>query len=317
MSNDYVYDLVSVIIPTYRRFNKLARSIKSVLDQTYNNLEILVVNDNDPDDEYTVALKAMLNSFKSDKIFLIEQDKHTNGAVARNLGIKIARGEYIAFLDDDDYWYKNKLEVQVKVLKRLDKSYGGVTCKNVVFRDGKLVKVKVNYKDGYVYKSILNRRIEVSTVTLLLRHESLDRVGGFNPTLRRHQEVQLLTFFTSRFKIKLVKEYLVTVDVSDNQNRPNSTDLIQIKQDFYNSVIPVIEQLSKRERKIILIMNNFEIAGIIFKYESKLGGMIKGLIIFKSLRALFFSSEIIYKKIVSKILCIILRGELERGYLKE
>lgn len=122
----YINGLVSVVMPTYKRSDKLIRAIDSVLNQTYVNLELLLVNDNDPEDGYTKELKKRVEKYFNDSRFtLIIQDKHINGAVARNVGIKQAKGEFIAFLDDDDWWKKNKIEEQVKFLSNLDKTWGG------------------------------------------------------------------------------------------------------------------------------------------------------------------------------------------------
>lgn len=112
--------LVSVIIPTFNRFKELCRAIDSVLDQTYKEIEIIVVNDCSTDEEY----KNLENKYK-DKIILINlpinqrilyKSKHAQG-MTRNHGLKIAKGEWIAFLDDDDWFYPNKIEKQLQILK--------------------------------------------------------------------------------------------------------------------------------------------------------------------------------------------------------
>ena len=109
---------------------KLLRAIDSVLNQTYKNLELLLVNDNEPLMNIRNCWKKRVEKYSNDERFhLILQDKHINGAVARNVGIRQARGQYIAFLDDDDWWELNKLEEQVKELKSLDDSWGAVSCK--------------------------------------------------------------------------------------------------------------------------------------------------------------------------------------------
>ena len=93
----YVEGLVSVIMPTYKRSEKLLRAIDSVLNQTYKNLELLLVMIMSID-EYTELLKKRVEKYSNDERFrLILQDKHINGAVARNVGIRQARGQYIAF----------------------------------------------------------------------------------------------------------------------------------------------------------------------------------------------------------------------------
>ena len=106
--------MVSVIIPTYKRTDKLLRAVKSVCEQSYKYLEVLVVNDNENDDRYTKALISLMETVTDSRVQLIFQEKHINGAAARNAGIKKARGEYIAFLDDDDYWHIEKIRKQIE-----------------------------------------------------------------------------------------------------------------------------------------------------------------------------------------------------------
>lgn len=101
--------LVSIIIPTYKRATMLHRAIASVLEQTYHNIEVLVVSDNEPNDEFTAKARETVESFNDSRVKLITQERHINGAVARNVGIKASKGEYITFLDDDDFLIKIKL----------------------------------------------------------------------------------------------------------------------------------------------------------------------------------------------------------------
>ena len=97
--------LISVIIPTYQRRDKLKITLKSVLSQTYTNYEVLIMDDGSND-----GTKEMVNSLNDSRIFYNWQ-KNTGGpAKPRNNGIKIAKGDWIAFLDDDDVWKENKLE---------------------------------------------------------------------------------------------------------------------------------------------------------------------------------------------------------------
>ena len=100
----YKANLVSVIIPTYKRSSMLERAINSVLSQSYDFFELLIINDNYPGDEWSNQVENRVNSFNDKRIRFINQDIHINGAAARNVGIKNATGEYIAFLDDDDYF---------------------------------------------------------------------------------------------------------------------------------------------------------------------------------------------------------------------
>lgn len=104
--------LVSVVIPTYNRSKELARAIKSVLNQTYQNFEILVVDDGSEED-----LRVVCDSFNDQRIKFLRNDTHINANVARNRGIKEAQGEYIAMLDSDDEYLPHHLSRRVEKIK--------------------------------------------------------------------------------------------------------------------------------------------------------------------------------------------------------
>ena len=112
--------LVSVIIPTFNRFHSLLKAIYSVQQQTYKNIEIIVINDRSTDEKYYNYpfnnCTVVHLSKNSREIF----GKPSPGGYQRNIGIKIVNGEWIAFLDDDDYWFPNKLEKQINKLESSD-----------------------------------------------------------------------------------------------------------------------------------------------------------------------------------------------------
>ena len=120
--------LVSIIIPTYKRSNMLSRTIESVLNQTYQNIEIIVVDDNDKNTTYRKDTEIVMRKYKDNyKVKYIKHDKNMNGAVARNTGIRVSKGEYIGFLDDDDIFYKEKIQKQVEYLEK-NIEYDAVYC---------------------------------------------------------------------------------------------------------------------------------------------------------------------------------------------
>jgi glycosyltransferase involved in cell wall biosynthesis len=124
---------ISVIIPTYNRFKYLLNTIKSVKEQTYKNIEIIVVNDRSTQQEYYEY------TFDPDVkvITMAQNSKSTFGFVCsghvRNIGIKEATGEYIAFCDDDDSWFPEKLELQ---LKAMESSKCNMSCTEGLFGNG-------------------------------------------------------------------------------------------------------------------------------------------------------------------------------------
>ena len=109
--------MISVIIPTYNRFDSLLKAVESVKNQTYQNIEIIVVDDNSTDERYEN------NMIEGIKYIKIEEGSkeilgYGCGALPRNIGMECAKGEYIAFLDDDDVWMPDKLEVQINEMEK-------------------------------------------------------------------------------------------------------------------------------------------------------------------------------------------------------
>ena len=299
----YKKGLVSVIIPTYKRTDKLDRDVWSVLGQTYKNLELLLVNDNVPDDEYTKSLLEKVKAYQTDfRFHLLLQERHINGAVARNFAIKQSTGEYIAFLDDDDWWEKNKLEEQVKELSALDESWGGVSCKMTFYDESmRVISKSKKYRDGNIYRDILTLQSDVATGTLLLRHTALDDAGYFDEKLLRNQDLQLLVFFTYKYKLKEVDEYLHCVDVSDSQNRASDGfKAITIKENFYKSVKPILKTLTKSDMTCVDSMRNFEIAYIFLRGHDYKNAMKYGLSILRSPKAFYLAMRKTIKKLSSK-----------------
>lgn len=302
--SEYIKGLVSVVMPTYRRSDMLDRAIDSVLNQTYENIELLLVNDNIPNDEYSQELIRRIKKYENDSRFhLILQEKHVNGAVARNVGIKQAKGEYIAFLDDDDWWEPKKIEIQVAAMEQLSYEWGGVSCKySLVNRNGETIGKSADYIDGNIYIDILNLLTDVTTCSLLLRHIALDKAGYFDETLLRHQDFQLLVNFTSIYKLKLVKEYLLNIDVSDTQNRPDGKKLLEHKTRFFRSISPVFEMLPESEQKCIRCMHNFEVGYVFLKNKDLKNGIKYILTIFSSPKAIVLSCKKTLKKLREMII---------------
>lgn len=259
----YIEGLVSVITPTYHSSEYIERAIDSILGQSYKKIECILVNDNTPGDSYSNELYKKIEKYKKDTRFIfLEQKNHINGAVARNYGIEHAHGEYIAFLDDDDWWKYDKIERQVEFIKKQDSYCGGVSTLVEYYENDKAVRWMRPYKDGKIAKQILRREVDVNTGTFMAKHVALDIAGGFDPKLKRHQEVQLLANFTDTYEIKLLPEYLMCYNISSNNNMPNSELLRILKEEFFSSVKPIMEKYSKNEIYRIKALHKFELSYI-------------------------------------------------------
>ncbi|SFV02795.1 glycosyltransferase family 2 protein [Butyrivibrio sp. INlla21] len=258
---EYTKDLVSVIIPTYKRTDTIIRAVDSVINQTYNNIECIVVNDNEVGDKYSIELNKILEDYIcNEKIVFLNQEHHKNGAAARNYGIRHAKGEYIAFLDDDDWWKLDKISKQVEFIKKQAEECAVVSTLVEFYKNNKLVRRTIPYKGGNVYKEVLGREIDVTTCSILVKHSCLDETGYFDENLRRHQELQLLTNLTFKYTLELLDLPLLCVDVDDSSNRASgSEELIEMKNAFFQSVNPVIQALSKKERETIFALHSIDV----------------------------------------------------------
>lgn len=133
--------LISIIIPSFNRFNSLIHLIQSIKNQTYKNTEIIVINDKSSQPEYYSY------DFEGNDIKIIHTEKNSKeiwgfGCPQRNLGMNVAKGEYIAFVDDDDYWMPEKLEIQIKAM---EESGYKMSC-----TDGYFGKGKYNSNEKYI-----------------------------------------------------------------------------------------------------------------------------------------------------------------------
>ncbi len=298
---EYVKDLISVVIPTYRRSDMLTRAVDSVLGQTYQNVECIVVNDNIVGDEHSQALYENLKVYEKDSRFrFLEQEKHINGAAARNVGIRAAKGEYIAFLDDDDYWEKEKLRLQVDWLNAHDESWGAVGCLSRRLLNGELQIASLPYRTGNILMDILCRRTGLGTGAVLIRRKVLDEAGYFDESLMRHQDLQVFACLAAKYKIGLVKKYLYNIEIRDAQNRPSPEKLKAIKEAYFASIRDIMDSLTPAQRKRVHIMHDFECAYAFYRNGRKKEGLLMAFGVFRSPVTLYLATVRMIRRIGAK-----------------
>ena len=210
---------VSVIIPTYNRANLIGKAIKSVLKQTYQDFEIIVVDDGSTDNTGEI-----IRSFKDKRVKYIEKYKKNKGiSVARNIGIKMARGKYFAFLDSDDEWLSEKLSKQIKVLQYESPEVGAVYS-NLCYMDenGKNTnKLRNPKKEGYIYEDLLGKNYVGPPSTLLIRKECFHRVGLFDDLLNAQEDWDMWIRIAKYYRFALIKIPLVKYRLHSNQLSKN------------------------------------------------------------------------------------------------
>lgn len=193
---------VSVIIPTFNRLSLISRAIDSVLKQTFKPFEIIVVDDGSSDNTSTF----IKNNYKSVK--LIKQ-KNLGVSKARNVGIKNSSGDWIALLDSDDEWKKNKLEVQIKSLSEYD--YYSVCHTNEIWiRNGTRVNQKKRHQKygGNIFDKCLDI-CRISPSSIIFQKNIINEVGWFDENLSICEDYDLWLRITANFKILFIDKPLI------------------------------------------------------------------------------------------------------------
>ncbi len=248
-------DLVSVIIPAYKCEKVISSAIDSVLNQTYRNFEVIVINDGSPDN-----LGFVLEKYK-DHIRYIHQE---NGGVskARNTGISNSKGKYVAFLDADDTWDKNKISIQMDIFNRhpnINMLFSGFH----VTREGKILSS--NYKNSfnffkeykYDFSSIFSRKsmmkwngisIEyywgniydklflgnfILPSSVIAKKISVLKSGCFNESIRVAEETDFFLRYASRNNIGFVDYPVVCYELPSPDNLSGKSNMEKLIKNAY------------------------------------------------------------------------------------
>ena len=202
--------LVSVIIPTYKRSNYILRAINSVLEQTYKHIEIIVVDDNEGDDEFSKLTKSVLKKLiDSKKIIYIKHATNKGLAAARNTGIKVATGDYIAFLDDDDEFFPMKTELQLKIFNESESNLGLVygAYLEVDVNLNEVTSIPPKIKDN-VY-SILGLNHIGPPSMIMCTKLAIKKIGGFDELLRHREDIDFYFRLSEHYNVSYTDEVII------------------------------------------------------------------------------------------------------------
>ncbi|MGH9875505.1 MAG: glycosyltransferase family 2 protein, partial [Pyrinomonadaceae bacterium] len=200
---------VSVIVPAYKVARFIRQTLDSVFAQSFTDFEVIVINDGSPD---TLQLESEIDHYR-DAITYVKQRNQGAGA-ARNAGLRVARGKYVAFLDGDDVWLPHFLSEQVKLIQSED-SYDLVYADAINFgeRDfGNRTNMEANPSYGTVtFEKLLCGECNVVTSTVLARREPILEVGCFDESLVNSQDFDLWLRLAKDAKSKITyqKEVLI------------------------------------------------------------------------------------------------------------
>lgn len=179
--------LVSVIIPTYNDTEYLHSAVRSVLCQTYENIEVIVVDDYSDEN-----VKDVVDAIDDGRTTYIRHDENRGGSAARNTGIEHSAGEYLAFLDADDVWLPNKLRQQIPLLASTDSNTGILLSS--------FLKLNLDRCSAEIVDPVPSNRAPGCPSRWLVKKHAVDSIGGFDEELLSMQDNDFSVRLLSKFK---------------------------------------------------------------------------------------------------------------------
>lgn len=261
---------VSVIIPTYGKPEYLQSAISSVLNQTYKNIELIVVDDNNPDTLERKLTEEIILNFDDSRILYIKHSKNLNGAVARNTGIKVATGSYIAFLDSDDLFLEDRIEKCVNAIENInDKKIVGVYTGCEFRRNGKVYNRYRNVKSGnFLVDTLACKFMFCTGSNIFVKKEVLDKLCGFDENFLRHQDYEFLVRLFEKYNLLAINDILV-IKNNENKNVPDVEKMIDIKTKYLNKYSSIIDNLDLRYKNYIYYSHCIQIVEAAIRSKNK------------------------------------------------
>lgn len=238
--------LVSIIIPVYNRAEILSTTLDSVVKQTYQNIEIIVIDDGSEED-----IKSVIKSL-NDKRLSYYKLPHVNANHARNYGIKQAKGDYIAMLDADDLWMPNHIEDCLELVTKTDADglYGSIIVKNIFSEDEDHIIINGPREDESMINYLLRTGFGAQTSTLFLTSKSVKNIL-WDETLYRHQDYDFVVRYSKKYRFAVKKEPTV---IYRKYNQSSSIDI--------TSCIKVIEANEDEIEPITYINYNYNMLNL-------------------------------------------------------
>ena len=236
---------VSVIIPTYKRSEYLPRAITSVINTGWDNLEIIIVDDNSEGDEYRKETENLMKDFLRKYPFIqyIKHKKNMNGSAARNSGFRKSTGDYIMFLDDDDEFYPEKIKEQVRFLEEHDETWGACYTKYVDVNDKAVVAKGVECKQGNLLINELARNLFVHAGSnLMVRRNVVEELNGFDESFLRNQDVEFLVRILKKYKLGFVDVLGLAVHVHPRKYKISYYELTKQYLERFDSDIMSLDE---------------------------------------------------------------------------
>ncbi|BAY97878.1 glycosyl transferase family protein [Tolypothrix tenuis PCC 7101] len=253
IANKKLLSKISVIIPVYNSENTIAQTINSVLQQTFTNFELIVINDGSLDSTLEIISK-----INDDRLKIFSFD-NAGANVSRNRGLKYAVGEFVSFLDADDLWTPDKLESQFQALQANPQAavaYSWTNCideKSQFLRRGTYISAT-----GNVYANLLLLNFLENGSNPLIRRDALNIVGGFDESLNAAQDWDIYLRLAAHYAFVAVPSPQILYRISSNSM---STNVLKLEA----ASLTVIERAFKKAPQSIQYSKKHSLANL-YKY---------------------------------------------------
>jgi glycosyltransferase involved in cell wall biosynthesis len=222
---------VSIILPVFNRAHLVAEAIRSVLVQSFQHFELIIIDDGSTD-----ATVEVINSFNDSRIIFLRQENFGR-SVARNNGLAIACGRYIAFLDSDDVYLQGKLEIQVAYMDNHSEFGMIYTSAHCINSKGDLLDEQpyVAQVEGSIYKHIaFFQPLTITLPTVMLRRDVLDEIGGFDVVMERFEDTDLWRRIAKRYRVGAINIPTCLLRTHENNTlRAQDPKQILVAVDYY------------------------------------------------------------------------------------
>lgn len=254
-----INELISIIIPTYNRKHTIKDCLESVLNQTYSNLEIIIIDDGSID-----GTNELINTYHDLRIKYVYKKNNQGVSAARNTGIHLATGNYIAFQDSDDIWYYDKIQKQLdsmianpsmgfcyhKIQYSIDEIYSAILPDE---------NISLDLKSGYIYKQMLYDNL-IPAPTLFAKTSILKNIGEFDSQLPALEDYDYALRLTKKYQGLFINEILLDARYSTDGISGNSINyllascdiLYKFKSDYikYNQLNHRLEIILKDAERL-------------------------------------------------------------------
>ena len=231
--------MISVIIPTYNRGQTISKSVQSVLNQSYIDLEVIIIDDGSTDNTEKIILE-----LEDSRISYYKNTSNIGACGSRNKGIEIAKGEFIAFQDSDDEWLPEKLKEQINFLKKVDCDVVFCSMERLLGKKKEIYPPYNPNNNSDLYKQLLYENC-TSTQTLLGKSYVFKKIT-FDEGMPRFQDWELMLRITADYSVKHLNKVLVKSYIQKDSISLNSSSAISGLEMIYR----IHEEAIVRNKKI-------------------------------------------------------------------